>query len=107
MLIRNIIFSIYPHWIITEAKNGKEAVELASLESPNYITMDYNMPDLNGIEASQLILKHAPKTVIALFTSNVQAHTRSLAENLGIGFVGKPITEASVQQALALFANRS
>jgi CheY-like chemotaxis protein len=107
MLIRNIILSIHPHWIITEAVDGKEAIEHANRETPNYISMDYNMPDMNGIEASQQILQHAPKTIIALFTANIQAHTRSQAESLGIGFVGKPITEASIKQALAFFADRS
>lgn len=107
MLIRNIILSIHPHWIITEAANGKEAIAQANLETPNYITMDYNMPDMNGIEVSQQILQHTPKTVIALFTANVQAQTRNEAENLGIGFVGKPITEATIKQALAFFADKS
>lgn len=107
MLIRNIILSIHPHWIITEAANGKDAIEYANLETPNYITMDYNMPDMNGIETSKQILQHTPKTVIVLFTSNVQSQMRNLAENMGIGFVGKPITEASVRQALAFFASQS
>jgi len=107
IMIRNIILGIHPHWIITEAVNGKDAVDKAILETPNYITMDYNMPDMNGIEASQQILQHAAKIVIALFTANIQAHTRNQAANLGVGFVGKPITEASINQALEFFASRS
>ena len=107
MLIRNMILSIHPHWIITEAVSGKEAIDYAHVETPNYISMDFNMPDMNGIEASEIILQYAPQTIIALFTANVQAHTRAQAESLGIGFVGKPITEASIKQALAFFASRS
>jgi len=107
ILIRNIILAEHPHWIITEAASGKEAVERAGQETPNYITMDYNMPDMNGIEAARQILQHAPKTVVVLFTANIQANTRNQAEALGIGFVGKPITEASIQQALAFFSDKS
>jgi len=107
MLIRNFILNLHPHWIITEAASGKEAVECVSRETPNYVTMDYNMPDMNGSDAAQQILQHAPKTVIALFTANVQAHTREQAEKLGIGFVAKPVTEASIKQALDFFASRS
>jgi CheY-like chemotaxis protein len=107
MLIRNILLSIHPHWIISEAASGKEAIELANRETPNYITMDYNMPEMNGIEASQHILQHAPKTLIALFTANVQEQTRKQAEELGVGFVGKPITESTIKQALAFFSDRS
>ena len=107
MLLRNMILSIHPHWIVTEVASGREAIEHANVETPNYITMDFNMPDMNGIEASEQILRHAPQTIIALFTANVQEHTRTQAESLGIGFVGKPITEASIKQALAFFASRS
>ena len=107
ILIRNMILSINPHWIITEVTSGKEAIAYADVETPNYITMDFNMPDMNGIETAEIILRHAPQTIIALFTANVQAHTRAQAEKLGVGFVGKPITEASIKQALEFFASRS
>ena len=107
ILIRNIILSVHPHWIIIEAINGKEAIELVQVETPNYVTMDYNMPDMNGIEAAQQILQFAPQTVIALFTANVQANTQVQAEKLGIGFVGKPITVDRINQALAYFNSRS
>lgn len=107
MLLRNMILSVHPHWIITEVASGEEAIEYANVETPNYITMDFNMPDMNGIEAAEKILQHAPQTTIALFTANVQASTRAQAESMGIGFVGKPITEASIKQALAFFGSRS
>lgn len=107
ILIRNIILSIHPHWIITEAVNGKEAIDQVQVETPNYITMDYNMPDINGIEAAEQILQYAPRTIIALFTANVQANTQAQAEKLGIGFVGKPITVDRINQALAYFDSRS
>jgi CheY-like chemotaxis protein len=74
--------------------------------TPNYITMDFNMPDMNGIEAAEKILQYTPQAAIALFTANIQASIRSQAEKLGVGFVGKPITEATVKQALAFFAER-
>lgn len=107
MLIRNIILSIHPHWIITEAINGKEAIEQVQVETPNYVTMDYNMPDMNGIEAAKQILQYAPQTIIALFTANVQASTQAQAQELGVGFVGKPITIDRINQALAYFDSRS
>ena len=107
ILIRNIILSIHPHWIILEAINGKEAIEQVQVETPNYVTMDYNMPDKNGIEVAQQILQHAPRTIIALFTANIQANTQAQAEKLGIGFIGKPITVDRINQALAYFNSRS
>lgn len=107
ILIRNIILSIHPHWIIAEAVNGKEAIDMVKVETPNYITMDYNMPDMNGIEAAKQILQYAPQSTLVLFTANVQASTQAQAESLGIGFVGKPITVDRINQALAYFDSRS
>ena len=107
MLLRNAILGIHPHWIITEVASGKEAIKYANVETPNYIIMDYNMPDMNGIEAAKQILQYAPQTIIALFTANVQASTQAQAESLGIGFVGKPITIDRINQALAYFDSRS
>jgi CheY-like chemotaxis protein len=105
MLIRNVILALHPHWLVMEAASGREALEFVHMETPNYITMDYNMPDLNGIETAQQILQHTPKAALVLFTANIQASTRSQAEKLGIGFVGKPVTESAVKQALAFFAS--
>jgi CheY-like chemotaxis protein len=107
MLISKYILSKHPHWLILEAANGQEAVEKARVESPNYVTMDYNMEGLTGAEAARQILLDAPQTHIVLFTANIQASTRTQAADLGIHFVGKPVTEQSVQQALDYFSSRS
>ncbi len=103
MLYRGIIQSIHPHWNILEASNGKEGIEIAKSASPDYITIDYNMPDMNGVEVAEQILSFMPNAPIVLSTANVQSNTQLEAKNSGIGFIGKPITEDSVKQALAYF----
>lgn len=107
MLISKYILSKHPHWLILEAENGQDAVEKARVENPNYVTMDYNMEGLTGVEAARQILRDTPQTHIVLFTANIQASTRTQAADLGIHFVGKPVTEQSVQQALDYFSSRS
>jgi len=107
MLISKYILSVHPHWVIIEASSGQEAQEKAKLESPNYVTMDYNMEGMTGVEAAQQILEYAPQTIITLFTANIQSRTKSQAEELGIHFVGKPVTGQTVQQALDYFASRA
>ena len=107
MLIHRIILDIHPDWVILEAACGQEGLELARSKVPDYITMDFNMPDMNGVEAAEQILLSTPKAVIVLFTANVQAKTQSKTDNLGIGFVSKPVTNDAVLQALAFFASKS
>ena len=55
--------------IIGEAKNGREAVELAGKLQPDMILMDLVMPEMDGIQATKLIKKAHPEIVIMMLTS--------------------------------------
>ena len=50
--------------IVGLAKNGKEAVEMAEQFHPDVITMDIEMPTMDGITALELIMKKNPTPVI-------------------------------------------
>lgn len=54
---------------IGEAKNGKEAVELALSLKPDIVLMDLEMPVQNGIEATREIKKHCPEIKVMMLTS--------------------------------------
>ena len=54
--------------IVGEAGTGKEAMTLASDLKPDVILMDIQMPDLNGVEATQRILETEPDTGIIIVT---------------------------------------
>ena len=65
--LRSMIEKIRNVDVVGEAGNGREAVRLASEKRPDVVIMDVNMPDLNGIEATRLLLKELPAVkVIAL-----------------------------------------
>jgi DNA-binding NarL/FixJ family response regulator len=51
-----------------EAKDGREAVELASKEKPDLILLDIGMPNLNGLEAARQILAVSPDIAILILT---------------------------------------
>src|SRR5512143_2511727 len=54
--------------IVGEASNGREAVECAQKLAPQVIVMDMAMPEMDGVQATREILKHAPKTAILLLS---------------------------------------
>jgi len=54
--------------IVGEAGTGQEALTLASNLKPDVILMDIQMPDLNGVEATQRILKDQPDVGIIIVT---------------------------------------
>ena len=61
--------------VVGEAKNGREAVQLAEVLEPDVILMDIAMPVLNGLEATRQLLKVSPRArVIALSAHNDDAY---------------------------------
>src|SRR5215475_915718 len=56
--------------IVGEVENGREAVRLANLYSPDVVLMDIGMPIMDGIEATQLIKRDLPQTKIIMLTSH-------------------------------------
>lgn len=51
-----------------EAKDGREAVELASKLKPDIVLLDIGMPNLNGLDAARQILAAAPDSRILIIT---------------------------------------
>lgn len=103
MMIRSMVLNRHPQWLILEAANGQEALQIAERDTPNFITMDLNMPGMDGLQASEQILARFPGTRIAIFTANIQEATRTRSKALGLAFIAKPITQESVDNALAFF----
>lgn len=53
--------------VVAEARNGQATVQLARELLPDIVVMDVGMPDLNGIDATQQIMRDNPKVkVLAL-----------------------------------------
>lgn len=103
LLLRAIVADVRPAWRIVEAASGDEALQLVEAECPDYVSMDVNMPGMNGLEAAGRIRIRHPETKIALCTANIQESTRLAAERAGLCFVAKPITADSVAEAIAFF----
>jgi len=107
MMIRALVLARHPQWIIIEAASGNEALEIVDRDTPNYCTMDINMPGILGTDAAEQILAKYPGIRIAVFSSNIQKSHQSRAAELGARFVAKPVTQASVAQALDFFESQA
>lgn len=83
--------------VVGTAKNGVEAIELIEKLSPDVVTMDVEMPELNGLEALKVIMKKHPLTVIMLSGINEQGMQETImALELGaFDFIRKPSVSTS------------
>ena len=76
------------------AKNGKEAVDKATSEQYNVITMDINMPVMDGIEAVKQIMKKQPTAILMVSSLTTEDATITMdALDLGaVDYIAKPGT---------------
>lgn len=52
--------------VVGSAKNGREAITEAERLAPDVITMDIDMPQMNGLDATRLIMETRPTPIIIL-----------------------------------------
>lgn len=103
LLIRGIVGNLRPDWQIIEAANGQESLDSVAAEQPDYVSMDVNMPGMNGLEAAGRIRLKYPEIRIVLCTANIQDSVRQAATQAGVHFVAKPITPRSIEEMIGFF----
>jgi pilus assembly protein CpaE len=54
--------------IVGAARNGQEGIDLANELQPDVILMDINMPDIDGITATEIIREQVPHSQIIILT---------------------------------------
>jgi DNA-binding NarL/FixJ family response regulator len=54
--------------VVGEASNGLEALDMTQKLHPKVVVMDLAMPELDGVQATKEILKHAPGTAVLVLS---------------------------------------
>lgn len=78
--------------VIGTARNGKDAIKKIQILKPDVVTMDVEMPELNGLDALKEIMRISPVPVIMLSSTTLQGAENALIamENGAVDFVAKP-----------------
>ncbi len=87
--------------LVGTAKNGFDAIELFDRASPDVVTMDLTMPELDGIECiEQLIIREPSTKILVISALNDTAIGMEALEKGAMGFITKPFSGADLKIAL-------
>ncbi|HVA86525.1 MAG TPA: response regulator [Candidatus Saccharimonadales bacterium] len=92
--------------VVGAASSGREAIELAARLAPDVILMDINMPEMDGIAATELLSQQVPAAAVVMMS--VQGEADYLRRSMLAGareFLVKPFSSdelsASIRQVYA------
>ena len=70
--------------IVGEAPDGETAISLAERRRPDVVIMDLRMPGMDGIEATEEIIKRVPETAVLIFTAYSERALLARSANDGL-----------------------
>jgi two-component system, chemotaxis family, protein-glutamate methylesterase/glutaminase len=101
-LIVNLINGTEGMTVAAEARNGVEAVRLNRSLTPHIIAMDVTLPLLDGVQATQFIMRECPNRVV-LFADKSQLEDDNIVQQAqaagALDVVPKPLTQGATDLA--------
>lgn len=87
--------------LVGEASNGVEAVELSERLQPDVVLMDLVMPQMDGVEATKVILEARPETKVIALTSFEEAElVHGVLQAGAVGYLLKGISADKLAEAI-------
>ncbi len=87
--------------VIGEAENGKIAIQKYQELSPNIVTMDITMPEMDGLASLKKILEiDASANVVMVSAMGQEGMVREAVQTGAKGFIVKPFKEDVILSAL-------
>jgi two-component system response regulator WspF len=82
--LRRVVASTAEHQVLWIARTGAEAVRMCADNRPDLILMDLNMPEMDGVEATRVIMEQSPCAILVV-TGRPQDNVNQVFRALGAG----------------------
>jgi len=95
--ILNAILATANIKVVGQLSSGLKLLHTISLSPPDIVCLDYNLPDINGLELLKSIVVEYPNIAVVMITGEQDPNFRSIAAAAGAaGFIQKPFSEDQV-----------
>ena len=92
------------HEVVAMAEDGQQGVDMYKEFNPDFITLDIEMPVLNGIETTKAIIEYDPKAKIIIVSSVMNKTMITESLNAGALFnMKKPFKSEMLQRQIARY----
>ncbi len=92
--------------VVGEARDGEEAVRMASAVQPDVVLMDVSMPEMDGVEATRQIHAAQPDIRVIMLTMHADADVLTSAIRAGAsGYLVKDCSTEEVAEAVRMAAS--
>ncbi|ROZ61913.1 LytTR family DNA-binding domain-containing protein [Ramlibacter sp. WS9] len=100
--LASLLKNLWPELLVTQARNGREAVELFDQNEPQVAFLDVHMPGMNGIEVARCIGGRAQVVFVTAFDQYAVEAFRQGA----IDYLVKPIEEQRLAETVQRLRGR-
>src|SRR5699024_1561402 len=92
--------------VVGEGDDGIEVVELYDKYNPDVVLMDINMPQMNGVEATEQLLQHHPDAkVIILSIHDDESYVSHALKSGALGYMLKEMDANAIVEAIKVVAS--
>ncbi|MDI3335827.1 response regulator transcription factor [Defluviimonas aestuarii] len=99
--IRAILESYDDITVVGTLGNGQEAIDQAEALAPDVILLDLNMPQVNGLSATEILLERNPETrILILSMHNSPEYISTALRHGAAGYVLKDVPTEEIKAAI-------
>jgi len=101
MVVASAFRRLRPDWELIDAVNADEALAKIAAGSIDIALIDFNMPDVDGLELLAKVRAARPAMPVAIVSANLQDEIIARARELNAAFVAKPLTDEALDAFLS------